>query len=648
MAREFDVVEWIFEIGARGLKPDPDLMVSEWADTYRVLTSVSSPEPGPWKTSRVPFMEEIMNALSANSPYQMVVFMKGSQIAGTEGGLNWIGYVIDQAPGPMLYVLPTEQVAKDYSKTRIDPLIEESPALRGKVKEARSRDSGNTTLLKEFVGGYLSLIGANSGAALRGKPIRYLFVDELDAFPGNINGEGDPFNLAVVRTRNFGRRKKIFANSSPKVKGRSRIESLYDKTDKRRYFVPCPECARMQYLRWGQIKWDKTVPVDKQHETAYYECESCETKIFNHQKTEMLARGKWRGTRNDSPANVAGFHLSALYSPVGWMSWQDCVRQFLDSKHDRELLRVFVNTVLGETFEERGDAPEWERLYHRREKYSLNRLPRRALVMTAGVDVQKDRLEAQLVGWGRGLESWIIDYRVFPGDPIQAAVWQRLDELLMETFEHESGLFVPLRMLAIDSSYETQAVYKWARRYPISRVMAVKGQDSLSAIIGQPRVKDVNIDGRKVRRGVKMTQVGVSMLKEELYGKLRLPAPEPKEAPMPGYIHFPEDLTEEYFKQLTSEHLVPIRQRTGTKYEWNILDGRRNEALDTWVYARAAAAALGIDRWPESVWRGLETSFPGAGEAPPPSGNNPPPAPQSQPSSGPRRGRRVFSKGASL
>lgn len=586
----------------RGANPDPSLTVSEWADTHRQLSSVSSPEPGQWRTSRTPYLRDIMDALSVSSHYQEIVFMKGSQIGGTEVINNSIGYSIDCSPGPMLYVLPTEQIAKDFSKTRIDPLIEESPALSRKVKKARSRDSGNTTLLKEFDGGFLSMIGANSGAALRGKPIRRLWLDEVDAFPGNVGGEGDPVNLAVVRTRNFSKRRKIFFNSSPLVRGKSRIENLFLNSDQRRYFVPCPSCAHMQIITFQKLKWDTDRP-----ETVRMICEACSEPIYNHDKEEMLANGEWRPTAKTENRLRIGFHLSALYSPVGWFTWEEAVRQFLESKNNREQLQIFINTILGETWEEKGEA-EWEQIYYRREDYQRNIIPQRAFVLTAAIDVQKDRIEAEIVAWGRRKESWSIDHRVFPGSHSDPRTWKFVDDMLNESFKHESGIEIPIRLLAADSGYATQDVYNWARKYPISRVIVVKGgPPSMTTMLAPPKAVDVMLNGKKISRSLKVWLVGGSLIKSELYSWLRQPRPEDGDDFPQGYCHFP-DYEEEYFKQLAGEYLRSVKSAGGVRWEWSKLR-ERNEALDLRVYNRAAVCALGMDRWTERTWSEIESQF---------------------------------------
>jgi len=592
----------VFDAGLSSLRSEQKMTVSEWADSFRVVSSMSSPEPGQWRTDRIPYAREIMDALSVGSPYKKIVWMKGSQIGGTEVGLNWLGYIMDLAPGPILYTVPNDTFAKDYSRLRVDPLIDECERLSIKVSEPKSRDGGNTTLRKEFIGGSLSMTGANSSASLRGKPIRYLFMDEVDEYPGDIGGQGDSAAQAEVRTRNFSRRKKIYAVSSPTIAGRSRIANMFRETDMRYYFVPCPACGHMQRLVWSQVKW-----WDDNPKTVVYECESCSHHIHDYEKQSLLANGEWRATAQ-CQSDVVGFHLSALYSPVGWFSWSECVEMFLLAKKDRLVLKVFVNTILGEEFEERGDAPDWEILAARRESYPTNVVPSGAYILTCGVDVQKDRLELEIVGWGKGKTSWSIDYRILAGTPDNENTWALLDQVLLEEVPCEDGGSLPIRMLAIDSGAFTQFVYQWARKHPPGRVMATKGMDSANQILLPPKMMDVDIRGKRIPNGVKLWGAGVSIAKLELYSLLRMRQNDDGSYPS-GYCHFPfyDDV---YFKGLTSEQLVTKNKKTGgISSSWVLPPGRRNEPLDCRILNRIAAAGLSLDRFSDAQWDIIAEEF---------------------------------------
>jgi phage terminase large subunit GpA-like protein len=622
-----------------GLKPDPLLTVSEWADRYRVLSQRASSEPGRWRTERTPYLREIMDCLSPSSHWQRVALMKGAQIGGTECGNCWIGYVVHQAPGPMMAVAPTVELAKRNSKQRIDPLIEESEVLRELVKEHRSRDSGNTVLSKEFPGGVLILTGANSAVGLRSMPARYLFLDEVDGYPGDVEGEGDPILLAERRSATFQRR-KILLVSTPKTKGVSRIEREYGQSDQRRYFVPCPHCNEFQTLELGNLRWPEGRPAE-----AEYACCHCGALIGERHKTCMLEQGEWRPTA-PGDGRTAGFHLSSLYSPVGWFSWADAAEVYEQAKKTPDLMKGFVNTVLGLPFEEEAEAPDWQRLYERREAYRIGIVPERGLFLTAGVDVQKDRIEVEVVAWGRNKESWSVDYLVIDGDSARPEVWQKLDAVLARDWPHASGQPLPIRVMCVDAGYATQDVYAWVRRHPQASwgpagaaarqprtVVAVKGRDRDTALL----LAVSRVDAGSRRRGLRVWSVGTPVAKGELYRWLKLDWPTDEavaagEYYPPGSCHFPQ-YTDEYFKQLTAERLVTRIVKGFPRASWEKEPGRRNEALDCRVYARAAAAICGIDRWPDARWRELEQYL---GREEPPARAQAEPAPEPKRSPAPR------------
>lgn len=590
---------------SEGLKPDPILTVSQWADKHRILSQVSAAEPGRWRTSRTPYLREVMDNLSSTSPMQEIVYMKGTQVGGTECGNNWTGYVIDHVPGPMMWVLPRVDDAKKNSKIRLAPLLESSERLRSKVKDARSRDSGNTLLQKEFPGGMLNLTGANSGAGLRSMPVRYIFFDECDAYPGDVQGEGDPIDLAKKRTDTFSSKKKLFYVSTPTIEGRSKIENLYNQSDQRKFFVPCPECGQMQWLQWDRLHWEKGKP-----ETVYYECENdeCKRHIKNWEKTTMLTNGEWRATSESVSPVMVGYHLSGLYSPVGWFDWASCIRQWEAAHYpvkNIEKLKTFINTVLGETWKDKGEAPEWEKIYKRRESYEINSVPNGVCFLTAGVDIQADRIEVEIVGWGKHKRSWSIDYRIFEGDTskLDSECWTELHSTLGEVWTTVNGADLTIRKMGVDSGFNTSIVYSWVKQFPITKVFALKGKDNQDVILNQGSLVDIKKGKRKIRNATKVFTVGVSTLKQELYGWLKQEAPDEGEQEPYGYCHFPE-YNEEHFKRLTSETLETKFVKGKKKYEW-VANGR-NEQLDCRVYARAAASFFGMDRFKDARWDQLE------------------------------------------
>jgi len=608
---QFDGAEALLRAWGRGLTPDPWLTVSEWSDTHRWLSSRASAEPGRYRTERTPYMRAIMDALSPGDPTQRVVFMKAAQVGATEAGNNWIGFVIHHAPGPMLAVQPTVELAKRNSRQRIDPLIEESPALKERVRPARARDSGNTQLSKDFPGGVLVMTGANSAVGLRSMPARYVFLDEVDAYPASADEEGDPVTLAEARSLTFAHRRKVFLVSTPTIRGLSRIEREYEASDQRRFFVPCPHCDAMQWLRFERLRWEKGKP-----ETAVYHCDACEEPIEEHHKPAMLAAGEWRATAEARDARTVGFHLSALYSPPGWKSWADIARDKETAAGSDEAERVFRNTVLGETWIETGDAPDWQRIAERREDWPAATIPAGGLFLTAGADVQKDRIEIDVWAWGRGLESWLVDHVVIEGGPARPESWEALTDLLGRSWRHAGGAELGLARLAIDTGYETAAVYGWARSVGFAQVAPVKGLEGFNRAspVSGPTFVDATAGGKRLRRGARLWTVATSTFKAETYRFLRLARPTAEElqdgaAFPPGTVHLPGWADTEWIRQLTAEQLVTVRNRRGfAKLEWQKLR-ERNEALDCRVYARAAAWIAGADRWPEATWADLEAQL---------------------------------------
>ncbi len=608
---DFDGAAEILRTWGAGLMPDPDLTVSQWADRHRMLSGRASAEPGRYRTARTPYMREIMDRLSPGDVMQRIVFMKAAQVGATEAGNNWIGFAIHQAPGPMLAVQPTVELAKRNSRQRIDPLIDESPDLRERVKPARSRDAGNTMLSKEFAGGILIMTGANSAVGLRSTPARYIFLDEVDAYPASADEEGDPVTLAEARSLTFAHRRKVFLVSTPTIRGLSRIEREYEASDQRRFFVPCPHCGAMQWLKFDRLRWQKGKP-----ETAEYHCEVCDAPVGEHHKTAMLEAGEWRATAVAADPTTVGYHLSALYSPIGWLSWERIVRAWEAAQGSDEAIKAFRNTILGETWVETGEAPDWQRLYDRRERWKSGTVPAGGLFLTAGADVQKDRIEVDVWAWGRGLESWLVDHIVIEGGPSDVACWRQLTDLLGRTWAHASGTHMTIARLAIDSGFETSAVYAWSRQVSFAQVAPVKGLEGFnrSSPVTGPTYVDATIAGKRLRRGARLWTVATSTFKAETYRFLRQDRPTAEDidagATFPaGTVHLPVWADSEWLKQLTAEQLVTVKSRRGfSKLEWQKLR-ERNEALDIRIYARAAAWILGADRWPEARWAELEGQF---------------------------------------
>lgn len=588
-----------------GLRPEQPLTVSEWADKHRRLSSKASAEPGPWRTNRTPYLREPMDCLSSISPVQRVVMMFAAQTGKTEAGANWLGYVIDHAPGPMLLVQPTVEMAKRLSKQRLESLITETPVLAEKIAPSRSRDSGNTMFAKDFPGGMMLLTGSNSATGLRSTPCRYIFCDEIDAFPSDVDGEGDPVSLAEKRATTFARR-KILLTSTPTVKDFSRIEAEYERSDQRRFYVPCPCCSVMQWLKWPQLKWENNEPA-----TAAYECEVCHERFAEIHKPAMLRKGEWRAT---APSNgkTAGFQLSGLYSPLGWLSWADMVDDFLRAKADAPMLKSFVNTRLAETWEEDfASKVSADGLLDRCEHYQAAMVPEGGLALTVGVDVQDNRLAISVWAWGREEEGWLLDHQEIYGDPSRQELWKQLDEVVLREWPHAVGLAMRPDVVAIDSGgHFTAEVYQYARERARQGVVAIKGQSQRGKPpIGKGSKVDVNHQGRTLKRGAVVYLVGGDTVKTTLFGRLK------HNEQGAGFLHFHMGTTGEYFEQLTAEKQVLRYNRGGfPTREWVKKPSARNEALDCLVYAYAALNLMyqRFDR--RTIWDQLEKRLEGTGK----------------------------------
>jgi len=532
-------------------------------------------EPGRWRTSRTPYLREIMDALSTGNPSERVVMMKGAQTGGTEAGLNWLGYIIHNAPGLVMLVQPSLDMVRRNTVTRIDPLIASSPVLRDRVATPRSRDAGNSLFRKSFPGGQLVMTGANSAIGLRSTPVRYLFLDEVDGYPGDADGEGDPVALAIQRTATFKGRRKILMVSTPTLKGFSRIEAAFEESDQRYYHVPCLHCGDMAPITWARICWP-----EGRRDQAHLICEACSGVHQEHDKTALLKRGEWRASAQGDGRTV-GFHLSALYSP--WETWAEIAIEHGKVRKDPPRLQVWVNTKLGESWEDQaGDTVPADPLMARREDWGED-VPDCVAVLTAGVDVQGDRLEVQVIGWGRDEEAWVIDYRVLWGDPSGPRLWADLDGFLCGCYAHPRAVSdLPIRAAAIDTGgHHTKMAYEFCRTRLARRIWAIKGRGG-SAVPVWPRRPTRTNKGK-----IPLFIVGVDAVKDAVYARLKLTEPGP------GTIHFPSRLDADYFRQLTAERVVTRFHKGRPVRSWQLKrDGERNEALDTFVYASAALQGL--------------------------------------------------------
>lgn len=562
------------------LQPPTLLTVSEWADDRRYMAP-PSPWPGPWRTSLMPFLREIMDRLSPQDPCESVAMMKCVQTGATEVALNLLGHTIEMDPCAFLYVMPTVEDARRISRTRVAPMLLACPSLSARVKPAKSRDATNSTLEKHFPGGFFRLTGANAASGLQSDSIRRLVLDEVDNMPLDVDGQGDPVGMAIGRTTAYERSRKIFMVSKATNRATSRILKAFEEGDQRHFYVPCPHCRTMQHLVWESVRWPEATP-----EQAYYVCVSgC--VIEDWHKGDMLAAGEWRA-HGEFNGRHHSYHLNSLYAPPGAISWASLAIEYSAARSDPVRLKKFVTERLGLPWEDDWEFKrDHEAFAERLEDYGpTQQFPRRphcppgVVLLTAGVDVQGDRLEYEIRGWGLGLESWTVEHGAVYGDTKDAAaeVWRDLDDILRRTWSHESlpqGLRVAAT--AVDSGYNTDAVYDFCDRRTHRRVWAVKGQADERRPIW-PEAPSA----AKGRRS-KVYPVGQFQAKSHIYDRLFRCT-----TAGPGFMHFNASCDHEYFKQLLAERLVEeVHQGRRTRF-WKTVGTRRNEALDRVVYAYAA------------------------------------------------------------
>lgn len=511
-----------------------------------------------------------------------IVVMKSAQVGYTEILLNLIGYFIHQDPSPILMVQPTLEMAEVFSRNRLAPMLRDTPALKGSVADSRTRDSGNTLREKSFPGGQFALAGANSTAGLASRPIRIVMCDEVDRFPASAGAEGDPVNLAIKRATTFHNR-LIVLGSTPTVKGLSRIEAAFEQSDQRRYYVPCPHCGAFQTLKWMNVVWPDQNPAG-----AYMTCEHCKRSNEERHRPIMMARGQWRA---EAPfTGIAGFHINELYS--SWRRWSDVAFDFLAAKKSPETLKTWVNTSLGECWEEESEKSDPESLLERRENYGRDSLPDAIRYLTAGVDVQDDRLEAEIVGWYQASndsppESWGVEYRVIHGDPAKSDVWNDLDVFLRGTYRTSSGRKLRVMAVCVDSGgHHTAQVYAYCAERKGQHFYACKGAPG-----NRPLWTGKKAKSKKYR--AELWHVGSDTGKDAWYSRLRV------KEPGPGYCHFPLNYDRHFFDMLTSEQVRTKYLKGRPVREWFLPPNRRNEALDIRVLALAALLARPVD------WRAL-------------------------------------------
>jgi phage terminase large subunit GpA-like protein len=568
---------WLDGIWRDALAPEPALLVSEWADRHRVLPPTSA-LPGAWRTSYVPYLKDIMDALSTGSPYERVVLMKAAQAGGTECGLNWFGYVVHHAPGMGLLVQPSLDMARRNTRVRIDPMIESTPVLRERISEPRSRSSYNSAFVKTFVGGSWVMTGSNSGSALRSTPCRYLFLDEVDSFPADVDGEGDPVAISLARTVTFRGRRRIFLCSTPTITGISRIEKAFLEGTQNRFEWPCKHCGALAYSQWKNVRWP-----EGRRDLARLVCESCGGESFEPDKHRRLAEGAWHPTAEGDGRTIS-FHISALDSP--FITLAEIVAEHGACRGDPSRMQAWQNLMLGETYEDLASKViEIGPLAARAEAYDC---PDEIQVIVGGADTQDDRIEVEVLGVGVGDETWSLDYRVFVGDPSGPALWAEVDSFLQQYRGGPRSL--PIRACCIDSGgHHALRVYDFVRDKGHRRIWAIKGA-STPGTPPWPR-KPTRVDKKRVPLYI----IGTDSLKDAFAARLRL------EQPGPGYCHFPVGRGLDYYAGLTSERPLRKYHNGVARRVWTPVGGARNEPLDTRIYAMAAleglkASGLRLDR----------------------------------------------------
>lgn len=526
-----------------------------------------------------------------------ITVMGPTQLMKTELINNIVGYFIDQDPAPMIVMQPTGKMGEAWSKDRLDKMIRDTPTLAGRVKDKRSRDSDNTILHKSFPGGHVTIVGSNSPSDLASRPVRVTLCDEVDKYPSSAGDEGDPIKLIEERSDTFWNSLSVRV-CSPTIDGRSRIKAEYDLSDKRVFHGLCPHCDALDDLQWSNVVYNDADP-----DSAAYVCSHCKTPWSEQDRLAAISNGEYIATAPFK--GHAGFKCNKLASP--WQPVSVLVRKYLEAKEDPEKLKTFTNTQLAETWIEKGEVPEYKRLYERRETFALNQVQPGVVFLTAGVDVGKDYLKVEILGWGRDKQSWPVDYRTLMGDTATDAPWNELEKVLNESWLASENRPLQIRMMLVDSGFNTNFVYSWVRKQPADRVRAIKGSDKLQMSFSAPKDIDLNRNGAKMKRVSKVWPVGVSVIKSQLFSWLMLEGAGDDGKFKPGFCHFPL-YDEEYFKGLCSEQLVKRVVNGRTVYRW-VKIHERNEPLDVRVYNIAAASMFGIDRFTETDWDVLEGKY---------------------------------------
>jgi len=594
------------------------MTVSEWADTHRELVRESSSGPGRWRTAFAPYQKAIMDAFTAKGVWKIVI-MSAAQKGKTDMMLNMLGRAIDLDPGPMLFIEPTVDFAEDFARQRVAPMIRVCKPLRGKVSEAKSRDGGNTLSLKTFPGGYAKFVGANSPTDLAGRPVRYIFMDEVDKFPKSAGAEGDPMKLGEARTETFRHNRRVVITSTPTIKGRSNVEREYNRGTREEYSTQCSACGSFNFILFNDIRFDISDDDGRRKaDRARWRCPVCRNEMDEYDTKRSPAKWIARNPRAID-SGVVSFHVNPFMAP--WCDWLAVCNEFLDAGTDPEMLKVFHNVHLGEVWEVFTRRGEPERLYNRREAYQAD-VPSGVLLLTCGIDTQGNRLEYEIVGWNQFEESWGIARGVIPGRADSSSVWEQVDMLLEREWRMENGMTMRVLATFIDSGgHFTQEIYRECDKRVNRRIWPVKGEGGE----GKQYVRPMSGHGDVKGAGIRFL-IGVDSGKEAIMHATSV------EEPGPRYMHYPDDdfsgYDLEYFRGLFAEQQVIARKGGKATVSWEQI-GAHNEPLDMRNYARAAFKYFNWD------FRRLEMALYGESK----------PAPAWPTRERPKNGARLLSKG---
>jgi phage terminase large subunit GpA-like protein len=560
----------------------PRLLISEWAEQYRYLSPEASAEPGLWNNARAPHLVLPMDYLSPYHPCERVVFKSSSQAGKTECLLNFIGYIIDLDPGPILCIQPNiTPMGESFSKDRVATMLRDSPSLAEKIGKVKSRSSTSTILHKVFPGGHLTIAGANSPSSLASRPIRYLICDELDRW--ELTKEGDPLLLARKRLQTFRARrtaKEIIA-STPTYADVG-ICAEYDRcTQQWQWQVACQHCGALQFPRLEHFRWDHDDAT-----TVRYLCKSCGAEHDLKQADKVKLSGRWVCTK-DGPETTAGFWFNEWAS--FFARWDDTLSEWIGAQGDPARKQAVVNTAFGEPWEGEGERAEPHALMQRCEDYGAE-VPAEALLLTMGVDVQGDRVELEVVGWGRKRESWSIAYLVLPGEPTSGEVWEDLLEQIKMPYARADGRKMRVAHVCIDSGAYTQHVYEAVKRFSQHNITPIKGAPGMSREeVDRDRRAVMKRRARRARYGKPPEIIGVDQIKLTVFHALSAIKGQP------NYCHFPTNRSEEYFLQLTGERLVITAGKNRRPERHWVPVHSAVEALDCRVYAYAALLFTYVD-----------------------------------------------------